>query len=113
MEIEKAKMITCLLPKDEATPLLERLYHEKGITTASLNHARGTGMVSPQGKKGFGQQIEKDVLNVVVSEREAEEIFEFIYHEGRINRPHGGFMYMGPLERSTVFRLPKIEEEKS
>lgn len=108
-QLGSAKLITCLLPKGGATPLLRKLKDEKNITRANVASARGSGMVSPVGgKKGLGKEIEKDVLSVVVDSGRADEIFEFIHHEAGIDRPHGGFMYMAPLMGSLPFELPDL-----
>ena len=42
----------------------------------------------------------------------ADEIFEFIYHEARIDRPHGGLIYVTGLDRATPFVLPDLPEEE-
>lgn len=108
---DKAKLITCLLSKGSALVLLKQLKEEKGITRANVNSARGSGMGSPVGgKKGLGKEIEKDVLTVVVSVQEADDIFEFIYHAAGVGRPHGGFMYMTALAAAVPFLLPDLPE---
>lgn len=50
--------------------------HEKDITTANLNYARGVGKLTPMKYRGVGEQSEKEVLTVVVDESQADEIFE-------------------------------------
>ena len=41
----------------------------------------------------------------------ADEVFEFIFFEADINRPHGGLMFQQPLLATTAFNLPELEEE--
>lgn len=111
VQTEKAKLITCLLPKGNALALLKQLKEEKGITRANVNSARGSGMATPVGgKKGLGKEVEKDVLTVVVDSQEADDVFEFIYHSAGISRPHGGFMYMTALAAAVPFLLPDLPE---
>lgn len=105
------KLITCVLPKGKARPVLKSLKEEHGIVRASINNARGIGRFSRVRERSAGQQTEKEILNVVVTCDEAEDIFSFIYDRAAINRPHGGIIYMQKLAHATPFTLPEIPEE--
>ena len=83
----------------------------KGIISANITSARGIGKITPLKYRGVGGQTEKEVLDVLVDAERAEEIFEFIYFEAQIDRPHGGLMYMGALHQATSFVLPDLPEE--
>lgn len=102
------KLITCILPRGVALDVLRRLKDEKGIVEAAANSARGMGKLTPLSHRGVGEQTEKDMLNVVVSADEADEIFEYLYDIARIDRPHGGLIYMTSLGYTTPFVLPDI-----
>lgn len=106
------KLITCLLPKGVAPRIVKALKEEKGIYKANINSARGLGKITPLAYRGVGEQSEKEILNVVVENPLAEDIFEFIYHEADINRPHGGMMYQCDLQQATPFVLPELPEEE-
>ena len=106
------KMIFCILPRGVALGVKQRLKDEYGIMTANVSHARGVGKITPLAYRGIAGQSEKDILSVMISIEKAEEIFEFIYHEANINRPHGGIMYMHPLKASTNFSLPDLPDEE-
>ena len=105
------KLITCILPKGVAQPTLEKLKLERGITRTNINSARGSGKITPLAYRGIGGESEKEILNVVVSAVEADDIFEYIYVEADINRPHGGLMYMCRLSHSTTLELPDLPQE--
>ena len=109
IKTEKSKVITCILPKGTGHELMVYLEKEKGICTASHSTARGTGMVRIIGRRGFGQSIEKDVITVVVPNRQADDLFDEIYIEMNVNRPHGGFIYMAKLQHSVPFVLPEMD----
>lgn len=96
---EKQKLITCITPKGKALPIAALLYEEKGINTVNVNSGRGGG------RRG---RIEVDVLTVVVSEKQADEIFEFIFYKAEVNKIHGGFMYQGSLKGAIPFILPEV-----
>ncbi|HDZ61898.1 MAG TPA: hypothetical protein ENH40_01975 [Nitrospirae bacterium] len=108
-----SKLISCILPKGTASGVMQALKSKLGIITANMNFARGEGKLTPHAYRGIGEQTEKEILNVVVSEAQAEEVFTFIYHEANINRPHGGLIYMHELQHSIPFALPALPEEKS
>ncbi len=113
MTREQSKLITCILPKGAARTIMAALKSRYGIITANMNFARGVGRLTPLAHRGIGEQTEKEILTVVVSEEQADEIFTFIYHEAHINRPHGGLMYIHPLQQSVPFSLPDIPVEES
>ncbi|OGT34817.1 MAG: hypothetical protein A2W28_11045 [Gammaproteobacteria bacterium RBG_16_51_14] len=106
------QLITCILPKGIAMGVVEALKTEKGIISTNVNNARGLGKITPLAYQGFGEQSEKEILNVVVAGDQADEIFEYIYHKADINHPHGGLMFMCQLQQSTSFVLPDLPDEK-
>ena len=106
-----SRLITGILPGTKAMELLKKLKEEKGIITAHANSARGMGKLTPRAYRGAGEQTEKQILNVVVDAYRAEEIFEYIYHEANIDRPHGGIIFMTALRLGTPFILPDLPEE--
>jgi len=111
MELKTTKLITAILPKGTSLDVVDKLKHEKLLTTANFNYARGMGKLTPAKYRGVGETSEKEVLTVVVEEAQADEIFEYIYNIADINRPHGGIIYMQKLMQSTGFVLPDVTEE--
>ena len=111
MNAQSHKTITCILPIGVALPVARTLKHEKGIITANVSNARGLGKLTHHLHRRLGDQTEKQILTVVVPDDRADEIFEFIYHEARIDRPHGGLIYVTGLDRATPFVLPDLPEE--
>ncbi len=105
------KLITCLLPKKDskAFEMAKLLHDEKGIESANVSSGRGTGMVK---SISYGVWVEVDILTVIVSEQQAEEIFNFIFEKADINRPHGGFIFQGDLANTTPFILPDLPKEE-
>ena len=87
-------------------PLLKQLKQEMGIITANFNHARGSGRLTPLAYRGIGEETEKEILSVVVDEKQAEEVFAFIFYNAEINRPHGGLVFQSALTSATDYRIP-------
>jgi hypothetical protein len=109
---ELEKVITCILPKGKAMPVLKLLVEERGLTTIDIHYARGVGRITPLRHRGIGETSEKEILTVSIPSAEADELFEYIYNIAEINRPHGGLMYMHALSASTLFNLPDLPEEE-
>ena len=106
------KLITCILPKGVAPDVLETLKERWNIVSANINSARGIGKITPLKYRGVGDQAEKEVLGVTVDAAHADEVFDFIYFEADINRPHGGLIYMLALQSATAYTLPDLPAEK-
>ena len=109
--VSDKKLLTCIMPHGRALPVLEALKRELGIVTTIINHARGTGRMTPLAWRGIGEAAEKDVLRVIVPASRAEEVFAFIYERGKVNEPHGGILFQQRLGMSTEFDLPDLPDE--
>ena len=108
---EPQKVITCILPKGQAMPVVRALACERGLTAVDVHYARGLGRLTPLRHRGIGETTEKEVLTVAVPAGEADALFDYIYEIAEINRPHGGLMYMYALAAATPFTLPDLPEE--
>jgi hypothetical protein len=106
------KLIFCILPKGVALGVVSGLKASHGIMSSNISNARGVGKITPLAYRGIAGQSEKEILSVVVPADKADEIFDFIYHEADINRPHGGIMYMHLLQKTTEYKLPQLPDEK-
>ena len=104
--LRNQKLITCILPRGIGFDVLQALKEKRGIITANLNTARGTGKLTPLAYRGIGGESEKELLNVIVPITQADELFEFVFYEAKIDRPHGGIIYMSDVQFSTPYRLP-------
>jgi len=106
--IPNCRLITCILPKAKSGDLVRQLHEEKGIETANISSGRGMGTSK---QVVFGVWDEVAILEVPVENDRAEEIFEFIYEKGDVNRPKGGIILMNKITEETDFKLPDIPEE--
>lgn len=102
------KRITCFLPKGAGIRLVEILHNEKNIDSTNVHTGRGLRTV--ESVKDYGAWSEQDVLTVVVDSERADEIFEFIFFQGELNKPAGGFIYQAPLTKSSHYTLPKMTD---
>ena len=102
------KRITCFLPKGVGIRLVEMLHSEKNMDSANV-HA-GRGLPTLENAENYGAWTEQDVLTVIVDATQADEIFEFIFSRGEINKPGGGFIYQASLAKASSYQLPGIED---
>lgn len=109
--LDDAKLITCFLPKGRASAI-ERLVIERfGLRSANFHHARGVGRFTPLAARGIGEQQEKQILEISVPAGIADEVFEVIFTEGDMNRPHGGILFVTRLVRASRMELPELPPE--
>lgn len=47
------------------------------------------GKTTSLATRGVGEQAEKDILNIVFTQNQADDSFYYINKEASINRPHG------------------------
>lgn len=97
------RLVSCLLPHGLGLELQARLFEELGMARADVHSARGFIGSDPA---GLFNRVEKEILSVVVEAERADEVFEWIYHEGKVAELEGRFLYMTPLESATPFELP-------
>jgi len=98
------RLVTCLLPRGLGTELRDRLFQELEITRVDVHTARGFIGADPA---GLFNRVEKEILTVVVDGDRAEDVFKWIYHEGRVAEVEGRFLYMARLDHATPFQLPQ------
>ncbi|MDH5756144.1 MAG: hypothetical protein OEZ55_05705 [Nitrospinota bacterium] len=99
-------LITCILPKGSAIPLMKKLREEKGLTAMSFHHARGAGR-SGRSRHGLGHYVENHVITIAVDEEQAEDVFNFIYVTANIGDDHNGLLMMEKLHMLSPFTLPE------
>ena len=106
------KIITCILSKGTAIDVIRKLKEDKGIITSNVQSARGMGKLTPMAYRGVGEQTEKEILTIVVDTDISDEIFEYIYAVAKIDRPHGGIIYIAKLHQASTYTVPDLPAEE-
>jgi hypothetical protein len=106
---EPRKLLCCIVPRGKGLPLLEALGRDRGLHAGHVHTARGLGRATPLGRRAAGEAAERDLLTVVVPASQADDVFEFLYFEGGLDRPHGGFLYQRALTQASEYTLPPLD----
>lgn len=103
-------LITCIVQRGAADGIV-RAAQEAGAQGATVTFAKGTGIRERLGLLGVAVEVEKEVINVVVSSDQVDRIFERMYLAGRLDTPGMGFMYVTPLEKAGTYIPPAVLEK--
>jgi hypothetical protein len=116
LPFETCKRIMVVLPNDGTDRrLLKVLRREKGITRADTVSVRAVAALQEaKTKRGhLPEPILARLVTVVVTETEADAVFDYIYAVAKIDRPGGGMVLMERLLGATPFLLPEdVPDEK-
>jgi nitrogen regulatory protein PII len=112
---EAAKLITCVLNSEKVEKVvLHALYKERQITRANSINCRGFASL-------FEAKTEADdlprphfarLIEVIVPEAEADEVFDFIYQKAGLDKPGAGVVFMATLLGASSFSLPRDVREE-
>lgn len=107
---QRSRVIICILPAGNGIHVLQRLRKIGGVDSAFVHHARGLGE-SGKRRRGASFYTEREIVTALVEPARADEIFEFLYHEGGIGKPHAGMLLMERAPRAIPLILPDLPEE--
>ena len=97
-----ACLITCILQKELAEGVLEAAKN-CGAQGATISYAIGTGVRERMGLLGMAVDEQKEVIRIIVSEDQADLIFEAMFLAGKLDTPGRGIMFMTKLDRVATY----------
>jgi hypothetical protein len=107
---EPCKLITAVVPDDGSDlTLMRALRDEKGIIRANSISCYGSSILaearSRRGKLPVPKLVR--IVEVLVAETEAEEVFGFVCNKANIGRPGGGIVLQAPVPFATPYEMPE------
>lgn len=103
-------LITCIVQRGIADTIVKAA-RDAGAQGATVYFAKGTGVRERLGMLGVAVEVEKEVVNVVVSTEQVDYVFEKMYLAGRLDTPGMGFMYYTNLDKAATY-IPQAVLEK-
>jgi nitrogen regulatory protein PII len=103
-------LITCIVQRGNADKIVQAA-RDAGVQGATVHFAKGMGVRERLGILGVAVNVEKEVINIVVSRDHVDMVFEQMYLAGDLDTPGMGIMYITPLEKAATF-IPQDILEK-
>ncbi len=110
--LTELSLITCIAQRGRANDIVKAAVLA-GAQGATVYFASGSGMREKLGILGLAVEVEKEVINIVVPNEQADHIFEVMYKAGKLDTPGMGFIYITPLEKATTFIPDHVVEKLS
>ena len=97
-----AMMITCIVQASQADKVVKAAQNV-GAQGATVTYARGTGIRERMGLMGVTIDEQKEMIRVIVSEEQADRVFEAMYLAGELDKAGMGIMFMNNLDRIATY----------
>jgi nitrogen regulatory protein PII len=98
----KITLITCIVQRGKADEIVKAAM-KAGAPAATVSFARGTGIREQLGPLKIFISPEKEVIDIVVPSKEADQIYEAMVTAGKLDTPGMGFVYMIPVDKALGF----------
>jgi nitrogen regulatory protein PII len=103
------RLITCIVQRGLGDTIVQAA-QDAGAQGATIFYARGSGVRERLGILGVAVEVEKEVVNIVVSSEQLETVFNNIYLAGQLDTPGMGFMYVTPLDKAATYIPEEVLE---
>ena len=100
--LSEANIITCVVENGLAEGVLDAAKNT-GAQGATISYGRGTGIRERMGLLGVTIDEQKEVVRIIVSEEQADRVFEAMYLAGGLDTPGKGIMFMTKLDRVATY----------
>ena len=100
--LSDTNMITCVLQSGLAEGVLDAAKN-CGAQGATISYARGTGVRERMGLMGIAIDEQKEVIRIIVSDEQADRVFDAMFLAGKLDTPGKGIMFMTKLDRVATY----------
>ncbi len=101
------RLITVIVQRGMGDTIVEAA-REAGAQGATVFYARGSGVRERLGLLGVTVEVEKEVVNIVVSSGQLSTVFDTVFLAGQLDTPGMGFMYVTPLDKAATHIPAKV-----
>ena len=105
--LKDVALITCVVQRGIADDIINAA-RQAGAQGATVNFGRGMGMRERLGILGVAVEVEKEVIQVVVSSEQVDRVFETMYLAGKLDTPGMGIAYITQLEKAATYIPPEV-----
>ncbi len=96
-------MLTVVVQRGQGEAILKAA-RDVGATSGAVGYyAKGIGIRERLGLLGLAVEVEKEVINLLVSSDQQEVVIDHIYRAGNLETPGMGYIYMTSLEKVAVY----------
>ena len=104
-----ASLITCIVQRGIADDIVKAA-QLAGAQGATVHFGRGSGVRERLGLLGVAVEVEKEIVNIVVSNEQVDRVFERIYLAGNLDTPGMGIMYVTAIDKAATYVPPDVLE---
>ena len=105
--LKDVALITCVVQRGIADDIINAA-RQAGAQGATVNFGRGMGMRERLGILGVAVEVEKEVIQVVVSTEQVDRVFESMYLAGKLDTPGMGIAYITNLDKAATYIPPEV-----
>ena len=105
--LKDVALITCVVQRGAAEPIINAA-RQAGAQGATVNFGKGMGMRERLGILGVAVEVEKEVIQVMVSTEQVDRVFETMYLAGKLDTPGTGIAYITNLEKAATYIPPEV-----
>ena len=105
-------LITCIVQRELEDKIVQAA-RDAGAQGATIHFAKGTGIRERLGILGVAVEVEKEVINIVVSKEQVDKVFEAMYLAGKLDTPGMGIIFITPLEKAATYIPPDVLKKLS
>ncbi len=105
--LKDVALITCVVQRGSAEPIISAA-REAGAQGATVNYGKGMGIRERLGILGVAVEVEKEVIQILVSSEQVDRVFEKMYLAGKLDTPGMGIAYITPLDKAATYIPPEV-----